>query len=59
MSHVPSWVGHVGFILIMMFCLSIFANLLWLILLTFIACFVMVVVENRYERELLGSNSER
>jgi hypothetical protein len=59
MPYVPGWVGNLGFVLVMIFCLSIFANQFWLILVTLIACFVMVVVENRYERGLMGGNSGR
>jgi len=50
MSNVPGWVGAVGFVLVFMFCLSAFSNQFWFLLVMLVACFVMVVVENRYER---------
>ena len=48
MAPVPSWVQVVGFLVVCLFALSAFTGQVWVILLMMGACFVMVVVENRY-----------
>ena len=53
MSNVPSWVQVVGFALAFLFCMSAFTNQFWLLLVMLVACFVMVVLEDRYQRGLM------
>lgn len=49
---VPKWVGFVGFVLVVIFAFSAFTNSVWFMFLALVACFVIVIVENRYERGL-------
>ena len=56
MPYVPRWVGYVGFVLVVIFAFSAFTNSVLFMFLALVACFVIVVVENRYERGLMGRN---
>jgi hypothetical protein len=55
MSYVPHWVGLVGLVLALLLCGSALAGQLWLAVLLMIPCFALVIVENRYERGLMGT----
>jgi len=55
----PGWIGAVGFVLLMIFCGAFLGGQLWFAVLILIPCFVLVVLENRYERGLIGTRSER
>ena len=56
MPYVPRWVGYVGFLLVVIFAFSAFTNSVLFMFLSLVACFVIVIVENRYERGLMGRN---
>jgi hypothetical protein len=55
MSYVPHWIGYAGFVLSMIFCVSFLAGQLWLAVLLGIPCIALIVLENRYERGLIGT----
>jgi membrane-bound ClpP family serine protease len=55
MSHVPRWIGFAGFVLALIFCMSFLAGQLWGAIALLIPGFALVVLENRYERGLIGS----
>ena len=59
MHHVPSWIGYIGFMLMMIFCAAFLGGQLWFAVFLLIPCFVLVVLENRYERGLMGTRSGR
>jgi membrane-bound ClpP family serine protease len=55
MSHdVPRWIGLVGMVLVLALCGFAFAGQVVLTILLIIAGLALVVLENRYERGLLG-----
>jgi uncharacterized membrane protein len=47
-NNVHGWIGHVGFVVCLMFCLAILANQLWLTALMMILGFVLVYLEHRF-----------
>ena len=55
MPHVPHWIGYVGLMLSLILCGSVLAGQLWLFILVIVLCLALVVVENRYERGLVGT----
>jgi hypothetical protein len=59
MHYVPSWIGAAGFVLMMIFCGAFLGGQLWLAVGLLIPCFALVVLENRHERGLMGTRSER
>jgi membrane-bound ClpP family serine protease len=54
MPYVPPWIGHVAFVLCLIFCGSFLGGAWWFALLLLIPAFGLVVLENRYERGLMG-----
>ncbi len=54
-SDVPRWIGLVGMVLVLVLCGSALAGQLWLTTLLIIAGIAMVVLENRYQRGLIGT----
>jgi hypothetical protein len=50
MTQVPRWVGGIGFVLVMAFCVAFLAGQLWIALPLLIPCFALVIIENRYEQ---------
>ena len=48
---VPRWIGAVGFVLALIFCGAFLGGALWLAILLLIPCFVLVILEIRYERQ--------
>jgi hypothetical protein len=52
----PGWIGGAGFVFAIAFCLLFLAGQLWFAVLTLIPCFVLVFLEVRYERGLMGRN---
>jgi hypothetical protein len=58
MPHVPHWVGFAGFVVAMIFCLAFLAGQLWAAVLLLIPGFALVVLENRYQRGLLGTGRD-
>lgn len=52
MTHVPHWIGPVGFVLMMVFCGAFLGGALWLAISLLIPCFALVIIESRYERGL-------
>jgi hypothetical protein len=59
MPHVPNWIGYVGLVLQLIFCGAFLGGVPLLAMIFLLLCFAMVVVENRYERGLMGTRSER
>ena len=59
MDYVPSWIGAVGFVLMMIFCGAFLGGQLWFAISVLIPCFALVVLESRYERGLIGTRSAR
>jgi hypothetical protein len=57
MDYVPSWIGAVGFVLMMIFCGAFLGGQLWFAIFVLIPCFALVVLENRYEQGLIGTRS--
>ena len=57
MDYVPSWIGAVGFVLMMIFCGAFLGGQLWFAIFMLIPCFALVVLENRYEQGLIGTRS--
>ena len=57
MHYVPSWIGAVGFVLMMIFCGAFLGGQLWFAISVLIPCFALVVLESRYERGLVGTRS--
>jgi len=55
MPHVPNWIGFVGLLLSLILCGSLLAAQLWLFILMIVLGLALVVVENRYERGLIGT----
>ena len=58
MPHVPRWTGHVGIVLGLILCGAFLGGQLWLAVLLMIPGFALVVLENRYERGLMGARRE-
>jgi hypothetical protein len=54
MPHIPRWIGSAGFVLMFIFCAAFLGGYLLLFVLLLIPCFVIVAIENRYERGLMG-----
>jgi len=48
----PHWIGQAGLVLSLIMCGSFLAGAWWIALLLLIPLFALVVVENRYEREV-------
>jgi hypothetical protein len=59
MHHVPHWVGLGGLVLSLLFCGAFLAQVPLLAIIFVLLCIALVVVENRYERGLMGTRSER
>jgi hypothetical protein len=55
MHDVPRWIGQVGLPLQLLFCGAFLAGVPFLAMIFLLLCFALVVVENRYERRLMGS----
>jgi hypothetical protein len=56
MTHdVPNWVGLVGLVLMLCFCGSFLGQVPLLAMIFLLLSFAMFVVENRYERGLMGT----
>jgi phosphatidylserine synthase len=55
MPHVPHWIGFVGLLLSFIMCLSMLAGQLWLFMILIVLGLVLVVVEGRYARGLMGT----
>jgi membrane-bound ClpP family serine protease len=53
---VPRWIGLGGMVLVLVLCGSALAGQLWLTTLLIIAGVALVVLENRYQRGLIGTN---
>ena len=45
--------------MLVVFCVAIFSGQLWFITVMLILCVVFAVLENRYERGLMGGNARR
>lgn len=54
MTHVPHWIGLVGMVLALILCGAALGGDLWFALFLLIPCFALVILENRYERGLIG-----
>jgi hypothetical protein len=54
---VPRWIGLGGMVLVLVLCGSALSGLLWLTVLLMIAGLALVVLENRYQRGLIGTTS--
>jgi hypothetical protein len=52
---VPRWIGLGGMLLVLVLCGSALSGLLWLTVLLMIAGLALVVLENRYQRGLIGT----
>jgi membrane-bound ClpP family serine protease len=52
---VPRWIGLGGMVLVLVLCGSALAGQVWLAALLIIAGFALVVLENRYQRGLIGT----
>jgi|307.fasta_scaffold28881_3 hypothetical protein len=59
MHDVPGWIGFVGLVLMLILCGAFLGGQLWFAIFLLIPCFALVVLENRYERALMGTRSER
>jgi hypothetical protein len=55
MSHVPHWVGMTGLVLALLFCGSFLGGSPSLAMFFLVLCLALVIVENRYERGLMGA----
>jgi hypothetical protein len=55
MSRVPNWIGQTGLVLALLFCGSFLGGAPLLAMIFLLLCFALVVVENRYERGLMGA----
>jgi hypothetical protein len=55
MSRVPNWIGHTGLVLALIFCGAFLGGLLWVAVPLLIPLFALIVLENRYERGLMGT----
>jgi hypothetical protein len=55
MSRVPIWIGHMGLVFALLFCGSFLGGNPLLAMFFLLLCFALVVVENRYERGLMGA----
>jgi membrane-bound ClpP family serine protease len=53
---VPHWIGLVGMVLVLVLCGAALAGQVWLAVLLMMAGIAMVVLENRYQRGLIGMN---
>ena len=51
---VPNWIGLVGLVLSLLFCGAFLAGIPLLAVVFLLLCFALVVLENRYERQLRG-----
>jgi len=58
MAHVPHWIGQVGLVLSLIFCGSFLGGAWWVGVLLLIPLFAVVVLENRYERGLMGKTRD-
>ena len=58
MPYVPSWIGSVGFVMLMIFCGAFLGGGWWFSILLLIPCFALVIIENRYERGLIGTRRD-
>jgi membrane-bound ClpP family serine protease len=58
MSHVPRWIGQVGIVLGLILCGAFLGGQLWLAVILMIVGLALVVLENRYERGLVGPKKE-
>jgi hypothetical protein len=58
MSYVPTWIGSAGFVLSMVICGAFLGGAWWLAILLLIPGFALVVLENRYERGLIGTRRD-
>ena len=55
---VPRWIGLVGMVLVLALCGFAFAGQVLLTVLLIIASVALVVLENRYERGLMGASRD-
>lgn len=55
MSHVPNWIGQTGLVLALLFCGAFLGGWLSVAVPLLIPLFALVVLENRYERGLMGT----
>jgi hypothetical protein len=55
MADVPHWVGMVGLVLGLLFCGAFLAGEPFLAIIFMLLSLALVVVENRYERGLMGT----
>jgi hypothetical protein len=55
MSHVPKWIGLVGLVLALIFCAAFLGGMLWVAIPLVIPLFALIVIENRYERGVMGT----
>jgi hypothetical protein len=55
MSRVPNWIGQTGLVMGLLFCGSFLGQVPLLAMLFLVLGFALVVVENRYERGLMGT----
>jgi membrane-bound ClpP family serine protease len=52
---VPHWIGLVGMVLVLVLCGAALGGQVWLAVLLMIAGVALVVLENRYQRGLIGT----
>ena len=59
MPYVPRWIGYLGFVVALIFCAAFLGGGWWIAILLLIPSFALVVLENRYERGLMGRGTGR
>jgi hypothetical protein len=57
MHDVPHWIGYVGLVLQLIFCGAFLGGVPFVAVIFLLLCFVLVAVENKYER--MGTAGER
>ena len=58
MPYIPSWIGQVGLVLTLIICGAFLGGWWWVAVLLMIPGFALVILENRYERGLMGPRTD-